>query len=173
MAKQIKDKNSKQHGFTLIEVMIALAIFGVFIVSFMSGQGYNVTDSASLRRELQLKEYAQLKINELLVSPPELKESLTLRPETGKFEENEQFKFEVTYKRFKVPDYEKLKGNEESQEEDASSSLQKKIFETVKKNMEEMVWQIEVTVIDTTTDYRHSVSTWLTNEKIEVKLDTL
>lgn len=175
MAEQIIKhirKNSNK-GFTLIEVMIALAIFGVFIVAFMAGQGYNVSDSTSMRRDLKMKEFAQLKINEIIVTPPELKDSLTLKAETGKFEENDQYTFEITYKRFKVPDYNKLKGKEEDEQEDASSQLQKKIFETVKKNMEEIIWQVEVTVIDSISDNRHSISTWLTNDKAEVKLDTL
>lgn len=173
MAEQITrlNKLKNKDGFTLIEVMIALAIFGVFIVAFMTGQGYNVTDSSSMRTDLKLKEFAQLKMNEIIVKPPEFKEGLTLTPEKGKFEENDQYTFEITYKRFKVPDYNKLQGREEDAEEDASSQLQKKIFETVKKNMEEIIWQVEVKVIDSITENSYAISTWLTNDKAEVKLD--
>lgn len=160
-----------KEGFTLIEVMIALAIFGVFIVSFMAGQGYNVSDSTKIRRELKLKELAQNKMNELIVTPPEFKESITLSKETGKFENDPDYKFEITYKKFKIPDLEKIKGKEEG--EDEGSALQKKIFEMVKKNMEEIIWQVEVNVIDTNTEYSYSVSSWMANEKAIIKLDAL
>jgi len=152
--------------------MIALAIFGVFIVAFMAGQGYNVTDSTSMSQDIKLKEFAQLKMNELVVSPPEFKEGLTLTPEKGKFEENDQYTFEITYKRFKLPDLSKIRGIEEdAQQDSAEAQLQKKIFETVQKNIKEIIWQVEVKVTDTNTDNFHVVSTWLDNEKAEVKLD--
>jgi len=167
MVRKIKQNS----GFTLIEVMIALAIFAVFIVSFISAQGYNVLDSSRIRKEIQLKELAQFKINEIITTPPEFKESLTLKPETGKFEDHEQFKFEVAYKKFLIPDYAKLTGQNDEDSSD-SNPIQKKIFENVKKNMEEMIWQVEVTVINSENDDRYSVSTWLYNHKVPVKLDT-
>lgn len=173
MAKQIRKKTFNKEGFTLIEVMIALAIFGVFIVSFMAAQGYNVTDSTSLRREIRLKQFVQEKINELVTTPPELKDSLTLRSETGKFESDESMKFEVTYMKFKIPDFDKIKGKQKQDEQEETDPLQKKIFEMVKKNMEEIVWQVQVKVTDTNTGYSQIASTWLNNDKAPVKLDAL
>lgn len=156
-------------GFTLIEVMIALAIFAVFVVSFMIAQGYNVTDSSRMRSELKIKEFLSLKVNQIINKPPELKESLTLRPDTGKFEEDDNFKFEVTYKQFKVPDYDKLQGNEEASEE--TDGIEKKIFENVSKNLTTLLWQVDVKVIDDLTGNSMSMSTWIINSKAEVVLE--
>lgn len=158
-----------QKGFTLIEVMIALAIFAVFVVSFMIAQGYNVTDSSRMRSELKIKEFLSLKVNQIINKPPELKESLTLRPDTGKFEEDDNFKFEVTYKQFKVPDYDKLQGNEEASEE--TDGIEKKIFENVSKNLTTLLWQVDVKVIDDLTGNSMSMSTWIINSKAEVVLE--
>lgn len=169
MVSKIRKILKIQSGFTLIEVMIALAIFGVFIVSFMTGQGYNVSDSTELRRELKLKEFAKSKMNELIISPPDFQESLTLRPDTGKFDSDKSYTFEVSYKRFKIPDLNKIRGKEA--DDDQGSDKKKKIFELVKKNIEEIIWQVEVKVIDSNSGHHYSVSTWLTNEKAPVKLD--
>ncbi len=171
MAKQVR-KNS---GFTLIEVMIALAIFGVFVVSFMASQGYNVSDSTSMRAELKLKELVQSKINEIIVVPPEFNDALTMKPTTGKFENNDGFKYEVTYKKFKVPDLDKIKGNEESANEDnsAESAIEKKIFENVAKNLETVLWQVQVKVINELNGQEMTMSTWLLNDKAEIVLETI
>ena len=156
--------------------MIALAIFAVFIVSFIAGHGYNIQDSTSMRTELQLKEYALEKINEIITSPPELKESLTLKPETGKFERNEVIKWEVTYKTFEMPDFDKILGNDPDSEEGGDedpegAAVQKKILEVASKNLKELIWQVEVKVIDTNTDNAQVISTWLYNDKAKVKVE--
>ena len=181
MARKLNklQKNNSEHfgaqGFSLIEVMIALAIFAVFITSFIAGHGYNIQDSSSMRMELKLKEFAQIKINELIVSPPDLKESLIVKPETGKFESDESIKYEITYQKFEVPDYEKIQGKEEGEEEqeEEKSPIEKKIFENVKKNLEKLVWQVEVKVIDSTTEASYAISTWLYNDKAKVEIDAL
>jgi len=45
----------KNAGFTLLEVMIAFAIFSFFIAAFMVGHGNNVADSTLLDEEAILK----------------------------------------------------------------------------------------------------------------------
>lgn len=162
-------KTNANKGFTLIEVMIALAIFAVFVVSFMVAQGYNISDSSRMRNELKIKEFLTLKVNEIINKPPDLKESLTLKPETGKFEEDDNFKFEITYKQFKVPDYDKLKGNEEAS--DATDGIEKKIFDNVSKNLSTILWQVDIKVIDDASGNSVSMSTWLINKKAEVVLE--
>ncbi|EQC46122.1 type II secretion system protein J [Bacteriovorax sp. Seq25_V] len=171
MVRKVRNKS----GFTLIEVMIALAIFGVFIVSFMASQGYNVTDSSSMRAELKLKELVQAKVNEIIVAPPELTDALTLKATQGKFEKDEGFKYEITYKKFKVPDLDKIKGNEESSNEDdsAESAIEKKIFDNVAKNLETVLWQVQVKVINEVSGQEMVMSTWLLNDKAEIILETI
>jgi len=77
---------NNQKGFTLIEVMIALAIFGVFIVAFVSGQGGNILDSTSMREEQRMFTLANNKLSEIINNPPEFSESLTSNIDTKTFE---------------------------------------------------------------------------------------
>ncbi|WP_127717306.1 prepilin-type N-terminal cleavage/methylation domain-containing protein [Halobacteriovorax sp. HLS] len=169
MVKRIKKIFINQAGFTLIEVMISLAIFSVFVTAYLTAQGYNVTDSTVMRDELSLKRFAEQKINELIIDPPELKESLTLKADAGKFKEDESFSYEVKYTKFELPDFQKIMG---TTEEDQDPS-QKKIFENVKKNLEKIIWQVEVTVKNENTDRNYSVSTWLYNHQAQIQFEQL
>jgi prepilin-type N-terminal cleavage/methylation domain-containing protein len=49
-------------GFTLMEVMIAISIFAIFASVFVTGQGYNLLDSSSLKDEILLKDICENKI---------------------------------------------------------------------------------------------------------------
>ena len=164
--------HKKDSGFSLIEVMIGLAIFAVFIVTFMAAQGYNIQDSATFRTEIKLKELALNRLNELVIDPPQFALSLTLKPDKGKFEEEEGYEWEIEYKEFKVPDYNKLQGKEEEEEQvGPQDALQKKIFQNIQKNLQKMIWQARITVINTNTNQKHSVSTWLVNDEYEATIE--
>lgn len=170
--KQFNQNTHEQKGFSLIEVMIGLAIFAVFIVTFMAAQGYNIQDSATFRTEVKLKELALNRLNELIIDPPTFDVSLTLKPDKGKFEDDEGYEWEIEYKEFKIPDYNKLQGKEEQEEQAGpQDALQKKIFENVQKNLVKMIWQARITVINTNTEQRHSVSTWLVNNEYEATIE--
>ena len=160
-------------GFSLIEVMIGLAIFAVFIVTFMAAQGYNIQDSATFRTEIRLRELAMNRLNQLVLDPPEFGKGLTLQPDRGKFEEEEGYAWEIEYREFKIPDYSKLRGRDEEEDPGAGpqDGLQKKIFENIQKNLEKMIWQARITVINEATEQRYSVSTWLMNEKYEAQIE--
>ena len=77
---------NKSNGFTLIEVMIAISIFSIFAAVFVTGQGYNLLDSSKLKEEIILKDLCENKINDIIVNPPELRDSLTLTKETKDIE---------------------------------------------------------------------------------------
>ena len=160
-------------GFSLIEVMIGLAIFAVFIVTFMAAQGYNIQDSATFRTEIRLRELAMNRLNQLVLDPPEFGKGLTLQPDRGKFEEEEGYAWEIEYREFKIPDYSKLRGRDEEEDPEAGTQdgLQKKIFENIQENLEKMIWQARITVINEATEQRYSVSTWLMNEKYEAQIE--
>ena len=68
----------KQDGFSLLEVMIAMTVFSVFVAVYVTSQGYNISDSTLMREELMLQTLCENKINEIIISPPELRDSLTL-----------------------------------------------------------------------------------------------
>lgn len=165
--------HKNEEGFTLFEVMISLAIFSVFMVAYLSGEGGILLDSATMRSEIKLQSFAERKINEIIVSPPELSESLTLAPQTGKFEDDENFSWSVTYKKFVLPDLDKLKGidGEDSANNDEGSAQEKILYNAVKKNMETLLWQVEVSVKNLTTESSHTVSTWVSNRRAKVTFD--
>jgi prepilin-type N-terminal cleavage/methylation domain-containing protein len=166
--------NSK--GMTLLEVMIALAIFSVFIVSYMVSQGYSIKDSADLKEDIKLRALCLQVIDETTVNPPIFRESLTLTPDTKKFEDDEDYTYTVVWKRLVIPDISKIQGSDPLEQEgkqDQQGSIQKKIFDNVKKNLEKMVWQIEVTVESLLTKNKFVLSTWLYNDKAKVKFDGL
>ena len=168
MAKELrKIFNSK--GFTLVEVMISLAIFAVFASAYLTAQGFNITDSRVMREELDLKRFAEMKINEIIVTPPELKDSIIISKDTGKFESDDNFTYSVEYKKFIVPDLNKITGaDEESQDPNEA-----KIFDNIKKNLEKIIWQVEVTVKNETSERTYSVSTWLYNHQAQVMFEQL
>jgi len=167
----------KKNGFALIELLIALTVFSLFIASYVTIQGYNITDSSNIREELRLKDLAQKKINEIITSPPRFTLALTLSKETKTFEEDANYEYVLEYKKMSIPDYTKImaaKGEEENKEsgENQEASLMKKKFKEIKENLEEMIWQVQVTVKNKTTGYQFILSAWLLNEDHKVKIST-
>jgi len=157
---------NNQRGFTLIEVMIALAIFGVFITAFTSGQGGNLLDSTSMRQDQKLFNLASNKLAELTVNPPEFSESLTSNIDTKTFEDDENYEWSVEFKKFEIPDFSAATGQEEVP---AEQEMQKRIYERTKENLEKMPWQVRVTVKSKTTGQSTSLHTRLQNSKATVR----
>ena len=170
----IKHLLNAQGGFTLIEVMIAIAIFTVFASVFVTGQGYNLLDSSKLKEEILLKDFAENKINDIIVNPPELRDALTLSKETKDVEANPDYQTTVEFKKFFVPDLEKISSDsaiEDSEKENSpQSQMEKKISAVFKENMEKMIWQVEVTVKNKTNDSSFKLSTWLYNPNADVQI---
>lgn len=163
-----------QEGMTLLEVMISLAIFSVFIVSYMASQGYSIKDSTDLKEDIKLRELCVQVIDETTVNPPVFRESLTLTPETKKFEDYEDYSYTKLWKRLTIPDIEKIKGNDPLEQEgkqDDDNALQSRIYNNVKKNLEQMVWQLEVTVKSEITGNQFQLSTWFYDDKAKVQFD--
>lgn len=170
----LKSNLKNNQGFTLLEVMIAISIFTIFATVFITGQGYNLLDSGKLREDMLLKDLAENKINEIIVNPPELRDTLTLSKETKDAEGNTNYSVSVEYKKFFVPDMSKISGNsgqeERSKEETAQDQMQKRIYKVFKDNMEKMIWQVEVTVKSKTSDSSFRLSTWLYNQNADVQI---
>lgn len=165
-----------QSGFTLLEVMIAIAIFAVFATTFVTGTGYNLLDSGKLKENILLKDLCENKINEIITNPPELRETLTLAKDIKDVESNTDYQTIVEYKKFFVPDMTKIQGkgpdDEQSDEESQQAQMEKRIFGIFKENMEKMVWQVEVTVKNKLTGETFRLSTWLMNPNADVKIGT-
>ncbi len=171
MAKRQKIVNNNS-GFTLFEVMIAIAIFAIFASVFVTGQGYNILDSSKLKNEMLLKDLCQNKINEIIVNPPELRDSLTLTKEVKDVDGYPNYQYSIEYKKFTVPDMTKLQNSADEDEEDKKqSSFEKMLYDTFKENMEKIIWQVEVVIKDKTTEDTFRASTWLYNNNAEVNVN--
>jgi type II secretion system protein I len=170
----IKNLLSSQNGFTLIEVMIAIAIFTVFASVFVTGTGYNLLDSSKLKEEILMKDFAENKMNDIIVNPPELRDAITLGKETKDVEANTDYQTIVEYKKFFVPDMNQITAEDSLEGKDKENSpqaqMEKRIFKVFKENMEKMIWQVEVTVKNKTNDSTFKLSTWLYNQNADVQI---
>ena len=103
MAKRqigLKKILGNKSGFTLMEVMISIAIFAVFATVFVTGFGYNLLDSGKLKEDILLKDLCENKINEIISTPPTLSDSLTLPKDTKDVEGNTSYQTIVEFKKF-------------------------------------------------------------------------
>lgn len=162
----IKPFPLQDSGFSLIEVLIATTIFAVFISMYVASEGYNLSDSIQMREELILKNLCTQKINELIASPPELRDSLTISKETKNFEDFPSYSYTIEWQKLEIPDMSVLYEDGEGEQ----NQFAKTIAKVVKDNMEKMVWQLKVTVKNKENDFFYSLSSWIYNTKAEVSL---
>lgn len=184
-------KYSKEQGFSLLEVMIAITLFAFFVTAFLTSQGYNVSDSALSEEQLMLQSLAERKINELVLDPPKFSNATENLKETKTFEEKDYANYEYTLemKKLTMPDFGQLfanKGaagpeaseayegnyfNESGNTSNRNANLEKLVFEELKKNIEKIIWQARVTVTNKETKYSFTLSTFLTNYNEKVQLN--
>ena len=110
--------------------------------------------------------------------------------ETKTFEESELSNYEYTLeiKKLTIPDFAQLFSQKGATTEEASesyegnyfndenqqgrnSSLEKVIFEELKKNIEKIIWQAKVTIMNKETKYTFTRSTFITNYNERVQLN--
>lgn len=175
MATKLSFSNSK--GFTLVEVLMALAVFSFFIVVFMSTQGYNITTSTRMKNDLEMHNIAEYKINEAILNLPALNDSRPEIIEEKNFEETKwaHFSYKLEYRKLELPDFNKLLPEDENANETAednqNETLQKKIFEKLKTNMEKMLWQVQVTIIEKESGTEYTLSSWIQNPAAKIDLN--
>ncbi len=171
-SKLLKDNQS---GFTLMEVMIAIAIFATFASIFVTGFGYNLMDSGHFKEDILLKDLAESKINEIITNPPTLADSLTLTKETKDVENNTDYQTIVEYRKFFVPDMTKIAEtsiDSKTDEDNQKAAMEKRIFSVFKENMEKMIWQVEVTVKNKISGDSFVLDAWIYNQNADVKIGT-
>ena len=162
-------------GFTLMEVMIAIAIFATFASIFVTGFGYNLMDSGHLKEDILLKDIGENKINDIITNPPVLADALTLSKETKDVENNTNYQTIVEFKKFFVPDMTKIKessANSGDEEDSQQAAMEKRIFTVFKENMEKMIWQVEVTVKNKLSGDTFVLDAWIYNQSADVKIGT-
>jgi len=179
MAKRIVPSNilKNEQGFTLVEVMIAMTIFAVFITVFMMSQSANIGNSINMEEDLMLHNLAEMKMNEVLLDPPKFTNATENDKKVKKFEEEpfKNYQYKIEYKKLEIPDLSKLQGKGDDEEEGSSKSnktdsIKKIVFEKMKKNMEKMLWQVKITITNTESKYEYELTSWITNK--EAKVDT-
>lgn len=171
MAKRV----NSQSGFTLLEVLIAMGIFAFFTAAYVTRQSYNLSVSAHLRVENDLKNLCQQIISETLASPPEFSESLLLAPETKTLEGNENFEYTVAWSKLKLPDFNQLLPEDQRVEDGAegSAGVQKSLMDQIKTNLQDNIWQVKITVKNKELDYSYSLSAWIQNQKGAIKFGAM
>ncbi len=161
-------------GFSLVEVMIAMTLFALFITAFLMSQGSNISGSINMEEDLTMQALAQRKINEVLLDKPTFTNATENDVETKNFEEEEykRYKYTIEYVKLEFPNFQQLTGSEEDDPygENRTNAIKKRVFDKLKKNLEEILWQVRVTITNTETDYQYSQATWLTND--DAKIDT-
>lgn len=173
MAKKLKLTES---GFTLVEVMIAMTIFALFITAFLMSQSANIAGSVTMAEDLVMQGLAERKISEILLDKPTFTNATENDVQTKAFEEEgfKNYTYTIEYKKLEFPDFNQLTGTDEEEEnayqQDKNQAVKKMVFDKLKKNMEEILWQVKVTITNKDTDYKYSLATWLTNDK--AKFDT-
>jgi type II secretion system protein I len=170
MVKRIGEK-----GFTLIEIMIAMTIFALFTTAFLMSQGTNISNSTLMQEDLILHSLAQRKINEVLIDKPVFTNATENDVESKNFEEKDykKYKYTIEYKKLKFPNFQQLIGTSEEDEnaQDPNQAIKKMVFDKLKKNVEEMLWQVKVTVTNTETNYSFELSSWIRNDDAQVDVN--
>ncbi|MCY4643601.1 MAG: prepilin-type N-terminal cleavage/methylation domain-containing protein [Bacteriovoracales bacterium] len=164
------DKDFFSQGFSLLEVIIAITIFAIFLSAYVVSQGQNLSDSARLREDLIFRKLAGEAIDQIILDPPTFSPSLTLAPETKKFEdEYEDYEYTVEYKKIELPNL-GLMNPEDAAGIGGQVDMRKKVYKEVKENVENMLWQVAVTVKKISEDDTYTVSTWIRNRKGKIEI---
>lgn len=169
----VKKIINNSQGFSLIEVMIALMIFGVYVTALIFSQSNNVSGSMKMASDLELHNLAEMKLNEILIRKKEFTNATENEVDSGAFEIEgyKNYKYEIKIRKNEFPDFAQIMGKSEDEDSDQNNSaLQKLIFDKMKKNVEEILWQVNVKVTNTNTDESYELNSWI--NKTNAKLDT-
>lgn len=173
--------------------MVAFLLFTIFVTAFLTATGYNVSDSTMSEEQLLLQSLCERKMNQLYLDPPKF-ENLTTSgmKETKTFEESafSGYEYTIEIKKLTMPDFSQLfsqKGGTSKEEDDAyegnyfnegggsrnqnNNSIEKLVFEELRKNIEKIIWQARVTVRNKETNTAWSLSTYLTNYNERIQLN--
>lgn len=175
MVKRISKILKNSQGFSLVEVIIAMTVFALFISTFLMSQGTNITNSTQMAEDITLHTLAESKINEVILNPPTFTNATENDKESKNFEEEgyKKFKYTIEYKKLEIPNLNELMGEQEEdnpESESKNNAVKKMVFEKLKKNMEQMLWQVKVTVTNTENNYSYELTSWVNNT--EAKIDT-
>ena len=156
-------------GFSLLEVLIAMTVFAIFLASYVISQGQNLSDSARLQEDIILRRLAEDIINQIILAPPELTGAITLVPVTKKFEgEYQDYEYTIKYKKIELPNF--FEFQEEKGNTALKQTIRQTIYQGIKENIERILWQVAVTVKNTQNSSDYVISTWIKKPKEYVSI---
>ena len=160
-----------QKGMSLLELMIAMAITAIFGVVLLSGIGGNVFRSEEMRDELKIAELLELKMNELVLEPPPFQENLlTEFEDEQKFEDFPGYVYSVRIHPFMLSDYLAALGQgPDSEEYQEQGELYRRVFNLVAKNVQKIIWQVEITVTHISSERSLSASRFFYNRDASIE----
>jgi len=125
-----------------------------------------------MREEMLLEEIAESELNKLILDPPKVFNlGMTLGSgDTKPVEGYDGYERTIKWFEFKVPDYNKIQGKEEDDVDAGDAIYKKKIFEEIKKNLEKLIYQVELTVKNKDTGFTYTLSTFVMDPKAKVKI---
>ena len=166
-------KKKIQQGFSLLEVVIAITIFSVFVSVFLTGQGQNIADSEIMIQEVKLKSLCQKKLADIMQNPPSFT-GIIPPAEEKDYEDEPDFRYKIQYKEFILPNFSAFSGQEDDQANtDANNqTIQEKIFNQIRDNIKSAIRQVEVTVIHKKTGLTYILTTWIRNKNARFKVNT-
>ena len=168
-------KKLKNKGFTLLEIMIAMTVFSLFVTAYVVSQGNNLADSSNMRYEYEMKNILEQEINQIIINPPEFTPSLLLTTENDykTIEDFEEYEVRVQWFEFKLPDLSQLSQSNDGDEStnNPQETIQTKIFQNVSKNLQALLWQLKVTLRHKESLKMMESTTWLLNQKAVVKIE--
>jgi len=173
-------------GLSLLEVLIATSLFFIFFTAFVSSQADNLLDSQNMAEELVLHNLAENTINDILISPPPLKENGLSKPETKKFEQDgfDDYEYDLEFKPFDIPDgimkqfSAGLSGSSgedeggddgEEQAENPQTQALKLLMKEFQDNLKKALWQVRVTVRNKESGQEYFLASFLRNPQYQIK----
>lgn len=163
---------SNAQGFSLFEILVAIIIFAYFSLSYVSIKFNNTNQRILANRKSILSQLCKNKFNEMIINPPHYEAALVLSPKTGDFSDigYPDYTFKVEYKKFKLPDIRKIlgKSGKEKESEKGQQGFERIILDSMKENMERMIWQIRVSVKQKSFDNEMSLSAWVNDPKQKI-----
>lgn len=165
----------KKNGFSLFEILVAIIIFAYFSLSYTAIKHNNTNQSLNANRKSLLAQLCKNKFNEMMINPPVYDASLVLSPKEGDFSDSGYpgYTYKVEYKKFKLPDIKKIMGSSKrdnggSDDQDKGSQFEKMVLESMKENMERLIWQMKVTVTQKEGKHAFSLSAWIKDNKQKI-----
>ncbi len=133
----------KANGFTLLEIMVAVAILAISLVALMNFQGNTMITSGRAERITEATMLARMKIAEVELDLEKVQkrgEFPEEKSEEGNFEEPfERYKWRVTVKGVKLPA--PVTGEEGSVQTLIGRQLTEEIGKTVRELTVEVLWE--------------------------------